>query len=196
MVLEDERPSLVHMALEAELVLRRRRTQLLGHEPAVLVMTVRAFHEALVYAVMERLLKVRLGLEVAGVAQLWLSLDQQGLASLRVVRRMAIHTAHAVHIVLAAPEVAVLFAVFVAFQAALASFTGGDVLEGEDLRLVPAGFHVFLSGPMAGLATLPLWSSSGVVGCFPMRRFLEILEDILVAGLAGLCSHILGRIDS
>src|SRR5262249_41277030 len=131
---------------------------------------------------------------MAGVAQLWLSLDQEELAFFRVVRRMAIHTAHVVHIVLAAPEVAVLFAVLMASKAALTDLLRGDVLEGEDLRLVAPGFHVLFARPMTGLTALPLRSPTGVVGCFPVRRFLEIFEDILVASIAGRRSDVLCRV--
>ncbi len=68
MVLEDKRPGLVHMTLEANLVLRDSRAQLLGEEAAVLIMAIRALHQALVHTVPERLAEVRLGFQVAGEA--------------------------------------------------------------------------------------------------------------------------------
>ena len=93
-----------------------------------------------------------------------------------------------------AREVGVLLAVFVAQEAALAGFFWIGRGKTEDLALIAAAFDVFLAGAVAGFATLGAGARM-LQGCFPVRRRLEVLVDLLMAGLAGIDSHKMGVFD-
>ena len=93
-VFEYEGAVLVDVALEADGVLRGRHADLLGQLRAVGIVAIGALHQAFVHAMAERHRELRLLLEVAGVAKLRLSLDQQELLRLCVVRGMAGNAAH------------------------------------------------------------------------------------------------------
>jgi len=75
-VFKGERAGLVGMALEADLVLRRRAAQLLGQKAAVLVMAITATHQTLIDAMPERTLEILPRLGVAAVAKLRLLLHE------------------------------------------------------------------------------------------------------------------------
>ena len=75
-VLEDEWSLLVHVAREADGIPPCRRTQLLSEKTAVRVVTIRAVHEPFLNAVMKGHIELRFHLQMAGVAELGLYLDQ------------------------------------------------------------------------------------------------------------------------
>ena len=156
----------------------------------MLVMAVGALHQLFVHPVPEGFVELRFDFQVAGIAELGLALHEQELTLLGMVRRVAIGAAHVVDPVHRAGEIAVFFAVLVTVQAALADLLGSRLLEDEDLGLVAATIHVVGAGPVAGLAAHRLGA-----GAFPERRLpvwglLKILVDILVAGLASLCTSV------
>jgi hypothetical protein len=76
-VLEDERPTLVAMALEANHILVRRRPKLTVSRSSVRIVAIIALDQPLYYAVMERLLEVSSLFDMAGEAQRRLLLYQQ-----------------------------------------------------------------------------------------------------------------------
>ena len=88
-VLENERTVFVDVALVANGVLSGGCAHLLGRYRAVRVMAIATLHESLVDAMVERHGELRLLLQMAGVAELGLGLDEQELGGLRVMRRMA-----------------------------------------------------------------------------------------------------------
>ena len=73
---EDEWSLLVHVAREADGIPPCRRTQLLSEKTAVRVVTIRAVHEPFLNAVMKGHIELRFHLQMAGVAELGLYLDQ------------------------------------------------------------------------------------------------------------------------
>ena len=77
LMLEYERASLVGVAREANRVLRRRGSHLLGRHRAVRIVAVGALNQALIHPVVKGHVELRLLLQMAGVAKLGLSLDQQ-----------------------------------------------------------------------------------------------------------------------
>jgi hypothetical protein len=86
---EDERAVLVDMTLKADRVLTGGDTYLLGARGAVRVMAIRALNETFVYTMMKRHGKLRLLLQVAGIAKLRLRFNQQEVLILCMVRRVA-----------------------------------------------------------------------------------------------------------
>jgi hypothetical protein len=88
-MLVHKRPLLVSVAFEADSVLGGRCPHLLRLHCPMWVVTIRALHEPLVYAVMERHLELRFLCEVAGIAKLGLRLRQQEFSGLCVVWGMA-----------------------------------------------------------------------------------------------------------
>lgn len=75
LMLEDERTLFIGMAGKADDILSRRGAHLLRSDSTVDVVTVRALHQALVYAMVEGHLELGLLLQVAGIAKLRLRFD-------------------------------------------------------------------------------------------------------------------------
>ena len=105
----------------------------------------------------------------------------------RRVRRVAIHTADIVAVVLAALVVVVILFARVTGQAGVGDLFGRLGLEGANLGLVAAAFDVRFAWPVAGFAALLLFLPAGVrkPGVFGLRKAVEL---IFVAGLAGLAT--------
>ena len=89
-VLKYEGPLLVHMAGKANSVLGSGSAQLPGLEGAMRIMTVAAFHKALVDAVVKRHIELRFGLKMAGVTKLRLGAHQLKLGAFGMVFRVAV----------------------------------------------------------------------------------------------------------
>jgi hypothetical protein len=81
-----------------------------------------------------------------------------------------------------------------ASQAAPIDLFGRNVFEGEDLGFVAAASHVVGAWAMAGFAALMRRSGFGIERRLPVRRSRPIVIDLLMAGFAGISSHVLGRI--
>ena len=77
-------------------------------------------------------------------------------------------------------------------QAAVVNFLGGMVGENEYLRFVAAAGNVGRPGPMAPLAPLMGRAALGIQGRFPVRSLLPAVVNLFVAGLANLGPHIIG----
>ena len=72
-----ERPGIFRVALDAYLVLRRRRPKLLAAERPMWIVAVRAIHQSFIHAVMEWTIEVWLDIAVARIAQRRLRRGQQ-----------------------------------------------------------------------------------------------------------------------
>lgn len=189
-MLEDERPGLFRVASEANQVLRTGGAQLPRLESAVLIVAVRALHQAFVNPVMEGPVELLFLVKVAGVAKIRLLGLQQELAFFRVVRIMTVRAAHAILKVSGAREISMLFAILVAVEAARADLRGRSVLERENLRLVSAALDVFLAGAVARFATMPFRAFFLIEQRYVVRRIFVALEKpldghVFVAGFAG-----------
>jgi hypothetical protein len=106
-----------------------------------------------------------------------------------MMRRVAGNAAYVINIVLRAVKVGMFLSIFMTTEAALADLFPRFVVEGENLAFVPPSLNVFLAWAVTGLATLPFRAFLGE-GCLPVRSRLEILEDVFVAGLAGVRSNV------
>lgn len=186
-----ERPGLFRMALDAGHILRRRLSQLPGLETTVRIVAITALDHALIHAMVKRPIELLFDFEMAAVAELRLLLLQQSLAFFRVVGRVAVNAAHIVLQVRGPRKITVFFSVGMAGQAALAGRFRRNPLEGEDLALIAATGHVLSPRSVAAFATLVGWPALLVQRGLPMRAFLPIVIDVLVAGFAGLRTDIL-----
>src|SRR5438105_7271985 len=89
-MLEDERSMRLHVATPADLLLRRRRTQLPRQEAAMLVVAFSAAQQALVNAMMERAREFAARVRMAAVTELRLGSLQQPHRLSRMMYRMTI----------------------------------------------------------------------------------------------------------
>ena len=120
LVMVDERPLLVGMAVEADCVPGRVGPQLLRPERAMRVVAVVALHQPFIYTVVKRACELRSHILVAAVTQLRCLLFHQELAFLGMVGRMTIEAAYAVCQVSGTVEIALFAIVLMTAQAALA----------------------------------------------------------------------------
>ena len=209
-VLEDERPLLVRVALQARSVRARGQPRLLRLEPAVRVVAVGAFHRAFQHLVMERHCELRLGLVVALHAQLLLCVlehlqrgrfgfERRRLRSegqricLRLrhltVRAVTIHAADVVAPVLAAQVVVMLFPTRVARQTGFRDLLRALVFKSPNLRLIASALDVRLARPVAGFAPLLGGRPVGFVQ-LAVRGLREVVELLLVASLTGFAPDV------
>src|ERR1051325_1103835 len=122
----------------------------------------------------------------------------QVLAFLGVVRSVAINAPDAIGQVHRAVIVSMLFGVLVAAKAAGAGLLRRGVFKCKDFGFVAAALDVLLPRTMASLAAMPLHAfvrvelrvhGGGEVGCSG-----EIGIEVLVAGLAGIGTHVKCRV--
>src|SRR6202167_1453620 len=78
-----------------------------------------------------------------------------------------------------------------ASQATRIDLFRGMLFKNKNFRLVAAARNVSGSGPMASLATLFRGTSMRVPHCFPWRRLLVVVKEILVARFARLRDHLI-----
>lgn len=188
-VLVNERSTLVGVAFETHLVLRRARSELPRHESAVLVVAIGALNQAFVDPVVEGTCELRTCLRVAGIAKLRLIHGQQAALRFGMVGGMAAQAAYIVFRVGGAQEVGMLIAVVVATQAAFTRLFRAEVLEADDLADIAAAGHVLGPGSVAVLAAMFPVLQQCVVG-----RSRELLVvQVLVASLAGVRAYVLPR---
>jgi hypothetical protein len=155
------------------------------------VVAIAAFNQPFIYPVMKRHVELGFLLEMACIAKLGLCLYQQELRFFGVVRRMAGNATHIIPGVLRVDDIHVLVAAGMARQAARINFFSGVVLENENLCLISTARNVICSRTVASFATLVGWTALGIERRLPMRSFLPIIVDILVAGLAGVGADII-----
>jgi hypothetical protein len=111
-----------------------------------------------------------------------------------MVRRMAGDATDVVLAVYRVNGVHVLSATGVAGQATGVDFFRRSRLEDEDLGFVAAARNVVRTWSVAALATLLRGATFRVEGGLPVRRFLPVVIDFLVAGFAGLRPQVFGDI--
>ena len=80
----------------------------------------------------------------------------------------------------------------VASQTARVNFLRGGLLEDEDLGFVTTAGHVIGAWPVAALATLVGGSAFRIKRRLPVRRLRPGAVKVLVTGLTGLRTHVLG----
>ena len=158
------------------------------------IVAIAALHQPFIHPMMERHVELGLLLEMTGVAKLGLGFYEQEFLGLRMVRRMTGNATHVILSMLRVDVVHVLRAARVARQAARVDLLGRMVLEDKNLCDIAPSGNMSGPGTMTSFASLVRWTSLGVERRLPMRRFLPVVVDILVAGLAGFRSDIVGSI--
>src|SRR5262249_39335799 len=114
---KGEWTSFVCMAVKAESVLGRCGAKLASEEPAVRVVTISAAYQAFIHAMVKRLGKIRLNLQVTAIAKLRLRRLQELAFHFGMMNGMTVNTPNIIFQVLRAQEVSVLFAELVTAQA-------------------------------------------------------------------------------
>jgi len=153
-------------------------------------MAVGALDQALVHAVMKRHIKLGLLLEMAGIAELRLRLDQQVFFRRCVVRRMAIDAAYLVLPVERIRAIEMSWVGRMAGEAPIIDLFRGMFRENENLRDISAARHVLRPWAVTILAAV-LREATFFVCLFPVRALLPAVVNVFVAGLANLRTHIL-----
>src|SRR5271156_4949387 len=138
----DKRPLLVGVARKTDRILRGGSAYLFRADRPMDVVAITALDQPFVHAMMEWHCKLRFLVEVARVAKLRLSLNQQKLRGLRMVGRMARCATDVVLGVLRIDCIHVLRATGVAGQAAGIDFFGGVFAKDENLGFVATTSHV------------------------------------------------------
>src|SRR5437879_5241741 len=99
-MLEGEKPGLIGVALEADLVLRGGRPQEVGLGTAVLVVAIRAADESLFHAMPEGTREILLGVGMTSETELRLFFDEQKLRLFCLMGRVTGNAAYIVDVVL------------------------------------------------------------------------------------------------
>ena len=125
----NKRTGFVGVAFVANRVLRRGRPQLPCQKSTVRIVTVVALHEPFVHTVMKSSRELLFGLQMATVTKLRLLLLHEELTLLGMVRGMAVGAPDVVLKMRRARKVAVLLAVGMAPEAAVADLLRRGILE-------------------------------------------------------------------
>jgi hypothetical protein len=126
---------------------------------------------------------------MTSVAKLGLCRNEEVLRLFGFVRRVAVQAANIVARVRRCREVSLFVILTVTTQAAGVRILLRHRLETNDLGYVPSAFHVGGSRTMTGFAAVPI-----VQGGLEVWSVFEIvLVQVLMAGLAGINTHILPR---
>jgi len=194
LVMVDERPLLVGMAVEADGVPGRVGPQLLRPERAMRAVAVVALQQPFIYTMVKRACELRSHILVAAVAQLRRLFFHQELAFLGMMGRMTIEATNAVCQVRGTVVIALFAIVLMTAQTALAGVRGRSVLKGINLCLVPATLHVLLARAVASFTTVPFHSlvrfQLPLHGGGEVSRGFKIRIDVLMTRLAGIGTHI------
>ena len=153
-MLVDKGALLVDVALITDGIAAGQALQLLDGRRPVRVVAVTALDQAFVHPVVKGFGKIRLSRGVAAVAQLRLTLNQQELALLGVMGRVAVETPDIVAGMSGFDEMRLSMRLAVASQTASTRLLPRHVLEGEYLCDDAATGHVSRPGTMAAFATL------------------------------------------
>lgn len=157
-------------------------------------MAIAAFNQAFIYPMMKWHVELGFLLKVAGVAKFGLSLDEQKLRFLGMVRGMAGDTTHVTPGVLRIDGIHVLVAARMARQAPRVNFLGGVFLENENLGLVSAASNVVCARTVASFAALVRRTTLGIERGLPVGSFLPIIIDIFMTSLASVRTDIVGSV--
>src|SRR5690242_15085638 len=107
-----------------------------------------------------------------------------------MMRGVAIRASYVVRTMCRPQEIAVLFAVLVASQAASRDLLCRCSLENKNFGTVAPTGDVRFARTMAGFAPLEFFAAPRIESSLPVRRFLKRRVNIVVAGLAGLGSNV------
>lgn len=187
-MLEGEWPCLIGMTVEAKLILRCGRTELLGQEAAMLVMTIAARQKPLVYPMVERPGEVGLHIKMASVAELRLRCFQEITFNCGLVNRMASGAADTVLQVLGPHEITVFFAQFMAVETPAARIRRRELGESNDLCKIAPILDVLLTRAMARFATLPCRPAALLELILPVRSVVIALGLRIVTGCADVAA--------
>lgn len=193
LVLEHKRSLFICMARVANRIARRRRPQLLANEPTVGIVTIGALNQSFFHPMVERHIELRFDLLMAGVAEGWLRFDQEVLIFQSVVSRMAIQAAQVVVAVRRPGKIHMIFAGGVALETALVDLFCRRSFEAENVLGIAWVVDMRPGCPVARFASLLGRTATLVEGGLPVRGFVEVVVDILVARLASFGANILGR---
>lgn len=184
------------MASEADLLLACGGAQGTPRQiSAVRVVAVRAGDQFFIHSMPVRLGEISPGLGMAAVTECRLIVDQERVLLVSVVRRMAVDTTDAVLEVSRSAEISVLLAGLVARHTTAADDIRPLTLEDEYLALVAAAIDVCLAGTVTSFAAVNFGPAD--LQCrIPMRVGLEMINDVFVASLAGIATHVLRGIPS
>jgi hypothetical protein len=176
-MLVHKRPLLIRVALEADRVLRRGSPHLFRAHRAVHVVAIAALHQPFIHPMMKRHVELRFLLEMAGVAKLWLGLDQQKLSLLGVVRRVARDATDVILQMHRVDGVHVLRAASMAIQAARADLLRRCAFKSENLGLVSSAVDMGLPRTVATFAALPRRAFLRIQSGYKVRRILKTLKE-------------------
>jgi len=190
LVLINERPLFVRVALIADLIVAVGPAKLTRLETSMRVMAIGALNQSFVDPVVKRPSEFRAHVQVAGVAELRRGFLEQELALFGVVRRMAVIAGNSALEVRGAREIVLLVAALVAAQAASAGLLRCRVLEGEDFGFVATAVDVLFSRAVASLAAMPFHAfvrvELRVHGGGEVGRRREMRIEVLMACLTGV----------
>jgi len=183
----DKRALLVSVALVANKISARKSSHLPQSCSAVNIVAVAAADQSLLDAVVVWLREICLGRGMAAIAKLRLFLHQQMLRLFGVMWRMAVETSNVIAVMGRLREAPLFVRFAVAAQAAFGGVLPRQALKTDDLADIAAALHMRRTGPVAGLTAMTVFQ-----GGLEVWRALELfLVHILVAGFAGVRSHIL-----
>ena len=198
LMLVNEGTLLLAMAFVADLVSRCVRSQLFRTKRPVRAVAIIALDQSFVHAVMEGTRKFRAYAHMARVTELRRLSLHQVLALRGEVRRVAINARDAVGQVHRAVIVSMLFGVLVAAKAPSAGLLQRGVFKCKDFGFVAAAVDVLFPRTMASLAAMPLHAfvrvELRVNGGGEVGGSGEIGIEVLVAGLAGIGTHVKCRV--
>jgi hypothetical protein len=189
-VLKHERPLLFPVALVTNLVLLGAGAQLPGQRPAMRVVAVVALNQPLLNTVPVRASEFSSYLSVAAIAQERLLFDEQRPLRLGFVRRMATGAAHIVGQMGGPQKIGMLIVEGMAGQASFRGLFGREILEIDNLGDIAAALDVRFARTVTSLTALMLRRCFLVKGSREMSGVLEVLGQILVAGLAGIFAYV------
>lgn len=186
------------VAFVTDLISRSVRPQLFRPKCPVGAVAIIALDESLIHAVMKGTHEFGTHARVACVTEVRRLSLHQVLAFLGVVRRVAINARDAVGQVRRAVIVSMLFGVLVAAKAASAGLLRRGVFKGIDFGFIAAAVDVLFPRAMASLAAMPLHAfvrvELRVHGGGEVGRSGEMGVEVLVAGLAGIGTHVKRRV--
>jgi hypothetical protein len=189
-VLEYERPFLFPVALVTNLVLLGAGAQLPGQRPAVRVVAVIALNQPLLNAMPEGTSEFCPHLGMAAIAEQRLFFDEQRPLRLGFMWRMATGAAHIVGQMGGPQKIGMLIVKGVAGQAAFRGLFGREILEIDNLGDIAAALDVRFARTVTSLTALVLRPCFLVKGSREMSGVLEVLGQVLVAGLAGIFAYV------
>ena len=189
-VLEYEGPFLFPVALVTNLVLLGAGAQLPGQRPSMWVVAVVALNQALRNTVPIGTSEFRSHLSVTAITEQRLFFDEQRPLRLGFVGRVATGAAHVICKMGGPQKISMLIVEGMAGQAAFRGFLAGQILETDNFGYIAATLHVRFARTVTSLTTLVLRPCFLIKGGREMSGVLELLGQVLVAGLTGICAYV------